>query len=285
MAEIVVRPRGPYSLALSARLAGDATRRMQEGLFTARCCGAVARAWQSPDGTVTIRSESVAAPRSSAGRSRSTTTTPSSCGASPRSAARPRDEAPPRATGRSYGNRRAGTPPRCLRPAHRLENGTKARAFRDPRATASYASTVAATGLCEPPTTAGSEPSRRRAAPAGVARAARRGARPALPLPRARAAPRAANRCCRPPDRARARPRPVVGRRRLPRGARPLRARARRRPRARQARCERSAAGAVETWETAELLEPYGEWAGLASVYLLTGFARGLIPLPAARAA
>ena len=38
----------------------------------------------------------------------------------------------------------------------------------------------------------------------------------------------------------------------------------------------------VETWETAELLEPYGEWAGLASVYLLPGFSRGLIPLPAA---
>jgi len=39
----------------------------------------------------------------------------------------------------------------------------------------------------------------------------------------------------------------------------------------------------VEGWETAELLEPYGDWAGLASVYLLAGFARGLIPL--ARAA
>ena len=38
----------------------------------------------------------------------------------------------------------------------------------------------------------------------------------------------------------------------------------------------------VEAWETAELLQPYGEWAGLASVYLLKGFARGLIPLPAA---
>lgn len=35
----------------------------------------------------------------------------------------------------------------------------------------------------------------------------------------------------------------------------------------------------VEPWETAELLEPYGEWAGLASVYLLTGFARGLVPV------
>jgi 3-methyladenine DNA glycosylase/8-oxoguanine DNA glycosylase len=38
----------------------------------------------------------------------------------------------------------------------------------------------------------------------------------------------------------------------------------------------------VEGWETAELLEPYGEWAGLASVYLLAGYARGLLPLPRA---
>ena len=41
----------------------------------------------------------------------------------------------------------------------------------------------------------------------------------------------------------------------------------------------------VETWETAELLEPYGEWAGLASVYFLAGLARGLVPAPAASAA
>ncbi|MFL5923279.1 MAG: DNA-3-methyladenine glycosylase family protein [Gaiellaceae bacterium] len=39
----------------------------------------------------------------------------------------------------------------------------------------------------------------------------------------------------------------------------------------------------VEGWETAELLEPYGEWAGLASVYMLAGWARGLLPV--ARAA
>jgi 3-methyladenine DNA glycosylase/8-oxoguanine DNA glycosylase len=38
----------------------------------------------------------------------------------------------------------------------------------------------------------------------------------------------------------------------------------------------------VEGWETAELLEPYGEWAGLASVYLLAGYARGLVPVAAA---
>ena len=37
----------------------------------------------------------------------------------------------------------------------------------------------------------------------------------------------------------------------------------------------------VEGWETAELLEPYGEWAGLASVYLLAGYGRGLVPVSA----
>jgi 3-methyladenine DNA glycosylase/8-oxoguanine DNA glycosylase len=36
----------------------------------------------------------------------------------------------------------------------------------------------------------------------------------------------------------------------------------------------------VEGHETAELLEPYGEWAGLASLYLTRAFAGGLIPLP-----
>ena len=36
----------------------------------------------------------------------------------------------------------------------------------------------------------------------------------------------------------------------------------------------------VEAWETAELLEPYGPWAGLASVYMLAAFKEGLLPLP-----
>ena len=36
----------------------------------------------------------------------------------------------------------------------------------------------------------------------------------------------------------------------------------------------------VEGWETAELLEPYGDWAGIASVYLLAGWSRGLLPVP-----
>jgi 3-methyladenine DNA glycosylase/8-oxoguanine DNA glycosylase len=36
----------------------------------------------------------------------------------------------------------------------------------------------------------------------------------------------------------------------------------------------------VEAQETAELLEPYDEWAGLASVYLAMGYKHGLVPLP-----
>jgi 3-methyladenine DNA glycosylase/8-oxoguanine DNA glycosylase len=41
----------------------------------------------------------------------------------------------------------------------------------------------------------------------------------------------------------------------------------------------------VEADETAALLEPYEEWQGLASIYLLHGFARGLVPLPERAAA
>jgi 3-methyladenine DNA glycosylase/8-oxoguanine DNA glycosylase len=41
----------------------------------------------------------------------------------------------------------------------------------------------------------------------------------------------------------------------------------------------------VEGWETEELLEPYGEWAGLASVYMLKGYAQGLVPVPQRAAA
>jgi DNA-3-methyladenine glycosylase II len=38
----------------------------------------------------------------------------------------------------------------------------------------------------------------------------------------------------------------------------------------------------AEPEETDELLAPYGEWSGLASVYLLAGYARGFVPLPLA---
>ena len=36
----------------------------------------------------------------------------------------------------------------------------------------------------------------------------------------------------------------------------------------------------LEGHETAELLAPYGEWAGLAGLYLLTAFKHGLIRVP-----
>ena len=41
----------------------------------------------------------------------------------------------------------------------------------------------------------------------------------------------------------------------------------------------------VEAEESDALLAPYEEWAGLASVYLLAGFRRGFVPLPDAAAA
>jgi DNA-3-methyladenine glycosylase II len=41
----------------------------------------------------------------------------------------------------------------------------------------------------------------------------------------------------------------------------------------------------VEAEETDALLVPYGEWAGLASVYLMAGYHQGLIPLPHGRLA
>lgn len=62
--ELAVRPRGPYSLAFSARYSSDATRTFRDGLFTALLevdgQPELARAWQATDGTVTIRAESVA---------------------------------------------------------------------------------------------------------------------------------------------------------------------------------------------------------------------------------
>ena len=39
----------------------------------------------------------------------------------------------------------------------------------------------------------------------------------------------------------------------------------------------------VEGWETEELLAPYDEWAGLAGVYLLNAWARGLLPVSPAQ--
>ena len=283
MAEIVVRPRGPYSLALSVRLAGDATRRVDEGLLTARCCGAVARAWQLPDGTVTIRSESEEA-------------------AEKLRWALALDDDHSEFLRRVADDPLLGRTSRLLRGLRPVRTATVAQALlraacgqlidsktarslerRVIRALQSRA--VAATGLSEPPTTS---------ALAAVAPFALR----RLGLHERRGA--AIVRVCRGLELERLHDlatEAVVRRIERERGLGPwsagvvcleglgrfehglvgdlglvklLRA-LRGRP--------------VEAWETAELLEPYGEWAGLASVYLLRGFSRGLVPLPAVSAA
>ena len=58
MVERAVRPRGPYSLALTVRWYGDATRMVRDGTVTAALPGGLAHAWQRPDGTVVVRGES-----------------------------------------------------------------------------------------------------------------------------------------------------------------------------------------------------------------------------------
>jgi hypothetical protein len=50
-----LRPRGPYSLALSARRVGDATRTYRDGLLTAMLPAGRAVAWQRPDGMLCLR--------------------------------------------------------------------------------------------------------------------------------------------------------------------------------------------------------------------------------------
>src|SRR5437868_11460096 len=51
-----VRPRGPVSLRLASRLAGDATRTFAGGpLVAALAAGGIGRAWQQPDGIVQLR--------------------------------------------------------------------------------------------------------------------------------------------------------------------------------------------------------------------------------------
>lgn len=281
MAEIVVRPRGPYSLALSTRLAGDATRRVRDGLFTARCCGAVARAWQSPDGTVTIRSESVAA----AAKLRWTLALDEDHSEFLRRFA---DDP---LLGRSTKHFRGLLPVRTATVAQALLRAVCGQLIDSKTARKHERSVIRALspadedGLCEPPTTA----TLAAAAPFELRR---------LGLHERRGA--ALVRLCRSLELERLRDLPtdaVVRRIERERGLGPwsagvvcleglgrfdygfvgdlglvklLRA-LRGRP--------------VEAWETAELLEPYGEWAGLASVYLLRGFSRGLIPLPDARAA
>jgi 3-methyladenine DNA glycosylase/8-oxoguanine DNA glycosylase len=62
--EAALRPRGPYSLRLSGRLASDATRIVAGGVYTATIAvegrREPVRAWQRPDGTICVRARSEA---------------------------------------------------------------------------------------------------------------------------------------------------------------------------------------------------------------------------------
>ena len=58
-----VRPRGPYSLLLSAPLSSDATRLFRRGeLVAALPAGGAGRAWQRADGTIELRATDAADP-------------------------------------------------------------------------------------------------------------------------------------------------------------------------------------------------------------------------------
>lgn len=282
MVEIAVRPRGPYSLALSARLAGDATRRVQEGLMTARCGGGVARAFQSQDGTVTIRSESASA----AEKLRWMLALDDDHSEFLRLFAD--DPLLGRVTKHLRGFRpiRTATVAQALLRAVCGQLIDSKTARRLERSVIRAVSPPDGDGLSEPPSTdalAGAAPfelrrfglhERRGASLVRLCRA--------LELERLHELPTAA--VVRRLERERGLgpwsagvvcleglgryEHGLVGDLGLVKLVRALRGRR-----------------VVETWETAELLEPYGEWAGLASVYLLAGFGRGLIPLPAVRAA
>jgi len=280
MVELDVRPRGPYSLALSARLAGDATRRMCDGVVTARCAGGIARAWQAPDGTVRIRSESGEA------------------------AEKLRWMLAVEDDHSEFLRRVAGDPlldraAKHLRGLRPVRTATVAQALlravcgqlvdwktgRTLERKVIRALSPGDDGLSEAP----SASSLGAAAPFELRR---------LGLHERRGA--AVVRLCRSLELERLHTLPtdvVVRRLERERGLGPWSA---------GVVCleglgrfEQGLVGdlglvkllrelrgrPVEGWETAELLEPYGEWAGLASVYLLAGSGRGLIPLRTARAA
>ena len=285
MVEIVAKPRGPYSLALSARLASDATRRFRDGVFTARYSDALAHAWQSPDGTMTIRSDSVAA----AEKLRWVLALDDDHSEFLR---RFRDDP---LIGRATVHLRGLRPVRTATVAQALLRAVcgqliDAKTARAHERTVIKASQncvqVPGTGLCEPPQTSSL---------GALARFALR----RLGLGERRGA--ALVRLCRSVELERLHDVPtatVVARIERERGLGPwsagvvcLEGLGRyehglvgdlglvKYLRAVRGRHE------IESWETAELLAPYGEWAGLASVYLLTGLARGLVPSSARHAA
>jgi 3-methyladenine DNA glycosylase/8-oxoguanine DNA glycosylase len=278
-----VRPRGPFSLRLSARLAGNATRTTAGGpLVAALAAGGIGRAWQQPDGVVQLRAPDQAGLDElrfvlALDDDHSEFLT------------RYRDDP---LLGRALPRLRGFRPLRLSTITHALLRAVAgqlitARRAREIERTVIRAATpqLPGTFLHAPPTPATFS----RFAPAELRRlglGARRGA--------------TLVRLCRAFDLERLRSLPTD-------------AAAQRLERERGlgpwsvglvcmeglGRFERGLVGdlglvklcsalwgrRVEPSETAELLAPYGEWAGLAGVYLLNAWHLGLVPLPGRRAA
>jgi DNA-3-methyladenine glycosylase II len=272
------RPRGPYSLALSARRCSDATRRFADGAVTAALPGGgTGRAWQEPDGTVELR----ATDADSLERLRSCLALDDDHS---EFVARFRDDrllGPSVRTLRGLRVVRVPTVAQALLRAlcGQLVDWKSARSLE--RRVITAASRPRPDRLHEPPTElelGALSPARLRAVGLHARRAATlvRLCR-TLELERLRGASTeaAADRLVRERGlgpwsagviclEGLGRPQVgLVGDLGLIKLCAALRARP------------------ADAADTAELLEPYGEWAGLASVYLLAGFARGLVPLAA----
>jgi AraC family transcriptional regulator of adaptative response / DNA-3-methyladenine glycosylase II len=283
--ELAVTPRGPYSLSLSARLASDATRTFRDGLFTQALTvdGRVelARARQSPNGTITIRADSAA------GADRLRWLLALDDDHSP-FLARAREDLLLGRASRELRGLRPVRVPTVAKALLRAFCGQLIEAKIARRLEQKIVRRICAPGgenLHVPPTTrdlAVLAPSQLRALGLHASRAA------------------SLVRLCRTVELERLHdvPTPAVAARlQRERGIGPwsvgvvcLEGLGRRDyglvgdlgliKLLRELRGRR-----VEGWETAELLAPYGEWAGIASVYLLAGYGRGLIPISEARAA
>jgi len=280
--ELAVTPRGPYSLALSARRSSDATRTFREGMLTQVLAVGdrveTARAWQSPSGSVTIRADSAA----SAERLRWLLALDDDHSGF---LVAVRDDP---LLGHASRQLRGLRPVRVATVAQALLRAFCGQLIEAKRAR--RLEQVIVRSLCA------EGPGRLHVAPTGSDLGAlapsqlRR-----LGLHARRAA--ALVRLCRSLDLERLHDQPtdaIVRRLERERGLGPwsvgvvcLEG---------LGRFDRGLTGdlglikllralrgrPVEAWETAELLEPYGEWAGIASVYLLAGAARGLVGSPAA---
>jgi len=275
--ETRLTPRGPYSLPFSARLASDATRTFRDGVFTAALGDELVRAWQSPDGTITVRAASEAGVE----RLRWTLALDDDHSEFLRAVRSDPFLGPASRALRGLRPVRVSTVAQALLRAFCGQLIEAKRARRLEQTIIRTICAPVADGLHAAPTTrdlAALAPSQLRGFGLHTRRAA------------------ALVRLCRTVELERLHdaPTPVVaarlGRERglgpwsigvvcleglgrydyglvgdlgLVKLLRELRGRE------------------VEGWETAELLAPYGEWAGLASMYMLAGYSRGMLPLAA----